>query len=75
VPIWVNVLESCELPVMMMVPTRSCSAGVSAGQHLIQHPPQLRGERRVGAQQLLQPQLPGPLQRPLGAGVTVTAGH
>lgn len=31
VPIWVNVLESCELPVMMMVPIRACSAGVSAG--------------------------------------------
>jgi len=31
VPIWVKVLESWELPVMMIFPILACSAGVSAG--------------------------------------------
>ena len=74
-PIWVNVLESCELPVMMMVPTRACSAGVSAGVSTWSHHPlQLRGQRR-SARSGCCSRTPGPLQRPLGAGVAVAAGH
>ena len=59
----------------MMVPIRACPAGLKrGGEDLIQHALQLGAQGRVGAQQLLQLQLPGPFQGVLGAGVTVAAG-